>query len=201
GSPVELLQSEWGLRTDEINGLLCTLMLGQLQAMGLFNLTAPGARTSVAELQARLPELYGRWVEAAVAFLVEQQFLAYETAGGAVVSRSATAAIPIDIAAAWREWEQRKAVWLEDPYKAALVVLVEATLRALPDILSGQQLATDVMYPHSSTQLIDATRQHNRVADYFDALLANSVVASVRHWRQLAGLDGRGLRVLETRAG
>ena len=201
GSPFELLKSEWGVRTDDIDGLLCKLMLAQLHSMGLLNLDVPGARTSVAELKAKLPELYGRWIEEAIAFMVEHRFLTYDRAGDAVVAGSVAPSGPSEIEAAWREWDQCKGVWLEDPSKSAMVTLVEATLRALPDILSGRQPATDVIYPNSSMTLVEATREHNRVVDYFNAVLASAVVAYVRQRQQQRALDKPGLRVLEIGAG
>ena len=201
GAPFELLKSEWGVRTDDIDGLLCKLMLAQLHSMGLFNLDVPGTRTSMAELKAKLPELYGRWIEEAIAFMVEHRFLTYDRAGDAVVAGSVAPSGPSEIEAAWREWDQRKAVWLEDPSKSAMVTLVEATLRALPDILSGRQPATDVIYPNSSMALVEATREHNRVVDYFNAVLASAVVAYVRQRQQQRALDKPGLRVLEIGAG
>ena len=43
-----------------------------------------------------------------------------------------------DITGLWEEWDRKKGVWMGDGNLRAQVVLVEATLRSLPEILRGK---------------------------------------------------------------
>ena len=79
------------------------------------------------------------------------------------------------------------------------MILLETTLRALPEILSGTRPATDVIFPNSSMELVEDIYKHNEVADRFNAILAETVIDYVRARRA----DGApaGLRILEIGAG
>src|SRR4051812_28974700 len=92
---------------------------------------------------------------------------------GALAGTSAVATQhAANASAAWSRWEQRKPAWLNDPDLAGKVVLTETMLRALPDIVTGRQRATDVMFPGGSMELVEGMYR-----DTFPARLFNEVVA------------------------
>lgn len=72
---------------------------------------------------------------------------------------------------------REKAEWLKDSNTKAMVVLAESMLKALPDILAGKVPATDVMFPHSSMELVEGIYKHNQVADYFNQVLSDTLIA------------------------
>src|SRR5436305_7954751 len=78
-------------------------------------------------------------------------------------------------------------------------MLAEATLHALPEILTGQTTATAILFPKSSLELVEGIYQHNRVADFFNTILADTVVAYLRETIKLEG--SARLRILEIGAG
>ena len=98
----------------------------------------------------------------------------------------------------WRRWDEHKGMWLADADLKAGVILVETTMRALGDILTGQRRATDVMFPDSSMRLVEGTNQGNKITDFFNGVLANTVIAYI-HERQAHGAEA--LRILEIGAG
>ncbi|MDC8758414.1 SDR family NAD(P)-dependent oxidoreductase [Janthinobacterium sp. hw3] len=175
-----------------LQAMLGRLLCGQLQALGL----GAGQQGTAAECAAALglPAMYGRWFEQSLRLLAEQGYLQFD--GGQVSTRGMA---PVDMAAAWTEWEERKALWLETPAFRAQVALVETTLRALPDILGGRVPATEVMFPGSSMRLVEGVYKHNPVADYFNAVLAEVVLAFVQ--ARLRQDPGAQVRILEIGAG
>jgi amino acid adenylation domain-containing protein len=159
--------------------------------------------TNVAELQAR-GEIAG--LDALMLPLLQAQLTAARGQGAAGtyldawrqeslawLGRQGSAA-PVDAAAAWRSWQDHRAVWDADPAKRAQAELVEATLRALPDILSGRRKPTDVMFPQGSMHLVEAVHRNNPVADHFQKTMAALVVANLRAAAQ-------PVRILEIGAG
>ena len=106
---------------------------------------------------------------------------------------------PLDLDACWRAWDAHKAAWLPDKSQKALIVLVEACLRALPAILSGQRLATEVMFPEGSMHLVEGVYQGHAGADYFNSVLADVAVAYLRE--RLARDPAAEIRMLEIGAG
>ena len=146
------------------------------------------------QAQVGLPTRYNRWLDETIAVLTEGKYLRHDA-----YSDSVTALVSIDSNRTWQEWEQQKAAWLADPDLKARVVLVEATLRALPEILAGRVPATDILFPHGSMELLAGIYKHNRIADLFNGTLADAVVAYLHERRELDG--SARLRILEIGAG
>nr|QEO74705.1 phosphopantetheine-binding domain-containing pro [uncultured bacterium] len=102
-----------------------------------------------------------------------------------------------DCATAWREWELAKGALGTD--LAAAIDLAEACLRALPDILAGRARATDILFPGASMRRVEGIYRDNAVADYFNQVLAASLVAAIES--RLARDPDARLRLLEVGAG
>jgi acyl transferase domain-containing protein/thioesterase domain-containing protein/aryl carrier-like protein len=170
---LELVKTKVSRYAGQIDELLSKLLWIQLQASGLF--TEPDLTNltiNEAKVKAGLPETYQRWLTESLAVLARKNYLQYR--GDDTYS---VIAQTLELNGAWEEWERRKTVWMEDPNTKAQVVLVETTLRALPDILNGKAAATDIMFPRSSLELVEGVYKNNLVADYFNEILADTVAA------------------------
>jgi acyl transferase domain-containing protein/SAM-dependent methyltransferase len=99
-----------------------------------------------------------------------------------------------DPAAPWAAWGARRAEWMRDESRAPHATLVEATLRALPEILTGGRRATDVIFPGSSLALVEGIYRGNPAADFFNEVVAETVAAHV-------AAAERPVRILEIGAG
>ncbi len=106
-----------------------------------------------------------------------------------------------DIETAWQDWAVAKQALATTggTSLAAAVLLAENCLRALPDILAGRRRATDILFPNASLQQVEGIYRGNAAADYFNALLAERLVALIRE-RLRRQPDAR-LRILEVGAG
>lgn len=100
---------------------------------------------------------------------------------------------------AWRRWEEAKGGPLASPDLAAAVRLAETCLRALPDVLSGGRRATDVLFPDASMRMVEGVYRNNAVADYFNDMLADVLVAAVAE--RLRREPAARLRIIEVGAG
>lgn len=105
--------------------------------------------------------------------------------------------LPLD--AQWQYWEAEKSRWHDDPFKRSVAVLAETCMRALPDILRGDKLASDVMFPGSSLALVEGIYQGNPVADFFNEVLADSLVTVIEE--RLKQAPSEPIRILEIGAG
>ena len=176
---------------EAFEGVLGSMLWGQLHAMGLFE----GARTDVAAWRSRvkLPALYEPWLAESLRVLQAQGYVLSD-------KEMLTAVAPApNLAQLWGDWENRKAEWEVDPERSAQMRLVDATLRALPAVLTGKQAATEVLFPNSSMALVEGIYKRNRVADYFNTVLVESLIAYVKA-RIAADPDTR-LRLFEIGAG
>ncbi|WGV58343.1 SDR family NAD(P)-dependent oxidoreductase [Brevibacillus brevis] len=175
---------------NTMDKLLSELLYGQLQSIGLFTVK----NQTIGELKAKLHNRYGKWLEESIAVLVQNQYLAYD--GESLIANDTT---PINLETAWEKWEEEKTAWLNDPNSKAQVILVEATMRVLPDILLGKIPATEIMFPNSSMELVEGIYKHHEVADYFNEVLANTIVTYVKQ-RTEQDPSAR-IRILEIGAG
>ncbi|PAY12901.1 SDR family NAD(P)-dependent oxidoreductase [Bacillus sp. 7705b] len=176
---------------EELDALLYRLLLAQLQTAGLFD----GHTLSVERLQGNnnTREFYEKWLRQSSEFLLQQDYLKKD--GDSLVRKDKAA----DIDMLWNEWDAKKAEWLQDSNTKAMVVLAEAMLKALPDILTGKVPATDIMFPHSSMELVEGIYKHNQVADYFNTVLADTLTAYVDE--RLKQDPKTSIRIMEIGAG
>lgn len=93
---------------------------------------------------------------------------------------------------AWANWGIAK----QFDQSSAEMALAEATLRALPDILTGKRPATDVLFPDGRQTLVEGVYKDNRIAVRFSKTLADVAAQCVGQ-----GEYSRKLRILEIGAG
>ncbi|MCY8787193.1 SDR family NAD(P)-dependent oxidoreductase [Bacillus inaquosorum] len=175
---------------EELDDLLYRLLLGQLQTAGLFD----GHRLSVECLQQyKTREFYEKWLQQSSEFLLQHDYLKKD--GDSLVRKNRAE----DIALLWQEWNAKKEKWLKDSNTKAMVVLAETMLKALPDILTGEVPATDIMFPHSSMELVEGIYKQNQVADYFNKVLADTLIAYLDE--RLKHDPEASIRIMEIGAG
>ncbi|MEF3115178.1 SDR family NAD(P)-dependent oxidoreductase [Streptomyces chrestomyceticus] len=164
--------------------MLGRMLRGHLEALGAVGPDTPAAgditRDDARRIarQAGLLDRYTTWLEHALRVLPDT-------------------APPL--ATLFREWDDRRAAWSADPDKKAELELVDATLRALPDILTGRTRPTDILFPRGSVELVEGCYRDNRVADTYNRALAGAAVDIVAQ-RLRQDPDAR-LRILEIGAG
>ncbi|MFH9613916.1 SDR family NAD(P)-dependent oxidoreductase [Streptomyces pratensis] len=172
-----------GAATGLDEDLLSRLLLLQLESAGQLSGEAPA-----------LPPGGGlrRWLDESVRRLRVHGLL------HGAPSRPAPASA-VDSSAAWAEWETHGAGQQGDGAPRAQFTLLDATLRALPGILRGEVLATDVMFPNSSMELVEGIYRDNSVSDRFNGILADAAAAVVR---EIVRADPAArVRILEIGAG
>ncbi|HEX6095638.1 MAG TPA: SDR family NAD(P)-dependent oxidoreductase [Thermoanaerobaculia bacterium] len=136
-------------RGEALDRLLAKLLFVQMQSAGLLDAASPA--------RAALPPLYERWLEHSLRFMEPVS----------------------DPAAVWAEWEALQADAATDSARRSRAALLDATVRALPDILQGRRIATDVIFPNASLHLVSGIYTKNIAADYCNAVVVDTLVAYV----------------------
>ncbi|MEW9701804.1 SDR family NAD(P)-dependent oxidoreductase [Paenibacillus sp. SI8] len=186
-------QEETDKQREELDRLLCKLLWGQLQSMGVF------AEEDTAAVDRKeksgICGLYDRWLEESIAVLARNNYIRQDGAIYKVLANGN----PADLEAAWQEWNQKKAEWLENPDMKAQVVLLEAMLGSLPQILTGKVQPTDIMFPNSSMELVEGVYKNNPTADYYNEVLSDTVTAYVEE--RMKQDPSAQVRIIEIGAG
>jgi len=179
---------EGELSTEAMDAFVTEILLSSLVSLGLFN----SGVSKIADLSLDKPPapFYQRWLDSTIRYLQEQDLVTPEL----TLNQQ-----PKNLTALWKEWETRKAEWSTKPHQQAQTALLEACLKALPDILSGKQTATDVMFPRSSMELVEGIYRGNPIADYFNDVLGETLSAWIK--QKLQADNESKIRILEIGAG
>ncbi|WP_341278224.1 SDR family NAD(P)-dependent oxidoreductase [Paenibacillus sp. FSL H8-0537] len=167
--------AEGSREREELDELLCRLLGAHLRELGLHPVKNPA--------RGFLTDLYNKWYEESLALLTRYAHLSFDESSETL----------------WQEWEARKSRWLEKAELKAQVVLVETTMRALPDILTGKRAATDILFPDASMKLVEGVYKINAISDGYNEVLADTVVLYLQE--RLKNEPAARIRILEIGAG
>nr|WP_162306290.1 SDR family NAD(P)-dependent oxidoreductase [Brevibacillus laterosporus] len=184
--------SEEKQRMEAMNELFMKVLLVQLSSIGSF--TSKNSSPSSFQAKMELPDFYNKWLEVSFDFLIQEHYIKQDGETYHICNQAL-----IDQDMIWKEWEIKKIEWLEDSNTRAKVVLAETMLRALPDILTGKRKATEIMFPDSSMQLVEGIYKYNKLADYFNNVLADTVISYVQN--RLDSNANSKIRIVEIGAG
>ncbi|MFF2529130.1 SDR family NAD(P)-dependent oxidoreductase [Brevibacillus sp. NPDC058079] len=177
----------------EMDELLCKQLWGQMQSIGWFT----DKSVNVADLKAKtgFHHRYEKWMEESMAMLTRHGYLdGFDGEQCLVVDPTL-----IEVEAVWEEWDRRKVAWREDANLEVRIRLLEATMKSLPHIVTGKKLATDVMFPGSSMELVQHIYKNNPVADHYNEVLAETVATYVEE--RLKKDPSAKIRIIEIGAG
>ncbi|MBO1582984.1 SDR family NAD(P)-dependent oxidoreductase [Bacillus sp. XF8] len=174
---------------DQGQPLLVKLLWAQLQKVGWFQ----DKQGSLSELTPGLQSNYRRWMKETVTIFEEQNYLSWDGQAYTILAQ------PIDNIMVWQEWDRFKQTWEEERGMGSHFTLIEATLQQLPEILTGQIMATDILFPNSSMERVEGIYKQNVVSDYYNQHLA-AIIVNYLQQRQ-RHQNKKLIRILEIGAG
>ncbi len=176
----------------EMEGLLKKLLLVQLQNCGIFN--EKKLILSKLKIENKIRDLYSPWLEESIKILENVGFLKFDGYAYTLAEN-----LNIDTKEVWKEWDNNRDKWLKGQNTKAYASLVDVTLRALPEILTGKTPATDIMFPNSSMNLVEGIYKNNEVSDFFNKVLADALAAFIEE--RLKQNPKTKVKILEIGAG
>ncbi|MCR8993899.1 SDR family NAD(P)-dependent oxidoreductase [Brevibacillus laterosporus] len=189
-SRIQSVQTDMSQPMKEMEELLGKLLWGQFHMMGWIDYD----NCTAGNLPSGLQPSYRRWFEESIEVLKRCSYLQCSSDMNVTIKTN-----EVNLEAAWKEWERKKEAWLCNNNMKNQVILAEKSLRALPDIVTGKVLATDILFPNSSMELVEGIYKHNLVADYFNEMLADTIVAYVQE--KVEQDSSSKIRILEIGAG
>ena len=179
---VERMKTSGAFLNDEMEAVLLNLLRSIFQSLGL--LGEEHLKITDSFTETNRPGFYKLWINESYRILEKSDNLRTS---------------PASLEAAWKAWDRGKVKWEQNPNRKPVIVLAEACLRALPDILAGNQKATDIIFPDSSMELVEGIYKGNIVRDYFNEVLGDAMVAAIRE--RLERDPAARIRILEIGAG
>jgi acyl transferase domain-containing protein/acyl-CoA synthetase (AMP-forming)/AMP-acid ligase II len=171
--PLPIAPAQRCAQMQGLDALLGKLLFAQLSALGLF---ANNPIDLVKWQRAvNMPSMYERWLQQSIRVLVEQGYLLQN---GNVLTSILQDGLPIT--SIWNEWEQQKNLWVDDPQLRAQMLLVDTALKALPEILQNKVLATSVIFPNGSLELVEGIYKNTKISDYFNSVLGENLIGYVQ---------------------
>ncbi len=190
GSKVIVIKNEMDRIMDQIDKMLRKLLFSQLCSLGL------STEMTIEDFKrkAGLNPLFDRWLEASINFLAESKYIEIDNKANVIKPNGCLE--PEDV---WQEWDEKKNLWLENSNVKANVVLVETTMRFLPQILTGRKHATDVIFPNSSVDLVQGIYKGNLIVDHFNETLSEVIVSYIEE--RIKHNPASKIRIIEIGAG
>ena len=170
---------------------LCRMLAFLLAEMGLTGCNG----LSFTEIKTKLgiSALYHRWFDESLRILARENYLKINESSCVYLNDSASFSSP------WQGWELQMEEWRKNSHLSGRSLLVDATLRDLPDILTGKIPAADILFPDGSMNLVQNVYRNNPVGDYFNSMLAGTLAALIQeHLRQEPGAR---IKIMEIGAG
>ncbi|AUM64933.1 polyketide synthase [Brevibacillus laterosporus] len=178
----------------DMDKLLIKLMWEKCRGIQMFTSNPFDPATVITRIG--IIDLYKKWVDETLAIFTRSGYLSFDGETYTVTKHTS-----IEDTSSWKEWEYRREEWLKDDNLKSQVVLVETMLGALPDMLTGKQPATDIMFPQSSMTLVEGVYKYNLLADYFNDVLAEKIVAFMQERINQSNVTSKSIRILEIGAG
>jgi polyketide synthase PksN len=96
-------------------------------------------------------------------------------------------------------WDKQKKIWSDNPNLRPQIVLLDKIMVDLPAILTGDKMSTEVIFPNSSLELIEAVYKNNPLAIYLNQVLVDNVVKYIK--QRLERETDPAIRIFEIGAG
>lgn len=188
--------AEWRSAGNELETIASDLLWFQLQNAEL--LGAEHVPFEAAQSSTKVDTRLKGWFENSLQLLEARGFLIRQ--GPQFKISSST---PVDSAAAWKKWESWKKKWLNHPDWGPSAEMFEAALHALPDILTGQRSAVEVLladfFSSTSAPLMARALRTQPAVRFCNQAMARTVTEYVQERQRR---DPRGeLRILELGTG
>ena len=181
-------------KKEQLEDWLAKLLFVQIRAAGLLT---SNYRQEMAKLREKngVDGKHERWLAECLHILENKGYIHLEADRFKILESEQLQ----DRIKVWQAWEPIKAIYLKDPNWEALVRLLDTCLQKTPEILRGKVAATDIMFPDSSTKLVESIYQGNAQADYLNTILAGTVEAYIS--RRIAADPQTKIRLIEIGAG
>ncbi|WP_313915932.1 SDR family NAD(P)-dependent oxidoreductase, partial [Tahibacter sp.] len=167
---------------QSLESALLVLLYAQLKSLGMLTQNVPAQNVPASGMQ----PTYAAWLRESLRRLSAAGYL-----DGGIDALSPDAA--------WAQWDEAKAQWLAVPDLAGSIGLLEAALKALPEVLTGRRRATEVIFANASLGLVEDVYKNSPVLQYFNDALARTLDGYVA--ALCASDPATRLRVLEIGAG
>ena len=182
---------------EALNALIINGILKALDSLGVLEIMAKPCDKEELRKQSSVLDKYGRlWAELMKiltrADKIEVRNSQLLLKGNYSVLEKQIRSIDID-----RDGEQLLERY---PILKSQLAILTASLKELPEILTGHMQATEVLFAHSSMERVEGIYKGNPSADYFNRRVADLVAASVKERSQRLG-RGEKIRLLEIGAG
>ena len=174
-----------GIENNAMEEMLCKVLLVELESIGIFS-EKPFSVEKIITNNG-LPMYYKEWLSESIGILEKKKYIGEEKEGYEIIEK-------LNRKKVWEAWEGRKAEW-----NASQVRLVEKCLNSLSAILKKKVLATDILFPNSSMELVEGVYAENQIADFYNEEITDDVIKIVQEL--IKEEKGMNINILEIGAG
>lgn len=174
---------------EDSEKILCELLLIELRKTGI--LSGEGPTLNDIKSKIGFDSKYDRWLEETLRVLEGYNLISMEN--GLPIDKSGLNDGDSEIL--WYQWEEAIATIETESQKNLVRIMVEN----LSDILVQRVLATDIMFPNSSFELVEGIYKENEMADYCNNVVTEVVEKKIKEL--IEDNSSRKINIFEVGAG
>lgn len=152
-------------KKKKISNLICKILLKQLSEMELIK-ESIGINT----IENIIP-MYIPWMKETIRTLIKEDLIEEKEDNVFRIKY----VDKVTLSELWETWYEEKKDWINDKNLKGQLILLENMLKQLPEILIGNIPATVVMFPDSSSKLVEAVYKDNDIVELFNEEVSMSV--------------------------
>ncbi|WP_054739557.1 SDR family NAD(P)-dependent oxidoreductase [Cellulosilyticum ruminicola] len=154
---------------DKSDLLIRRILVAMFCNMGLENNMTLETFMSKAHIKAE----YKKWLKGSLIDCSDYNLLSYDAISQSIILKENE-----NLQSLWREWEKSRE--RKDEFSATGDA-IDVVLRAVPDILVGKAIATDVIFNNSSFNLVEKIYSGNKIVDYYNEVLVKVLETYVKN--------------------
>ncbi|KPA18737.1 polyketide synthase, partial [Candidatus Magnetomorum sp. HK-1] len=171
----KILKTEFSFQKDQLKNLIDNMYPESLHDWFLKLLFVQMNQSNLLNKN-NIIKKYHLWFDECINILEKKSFIS-QSKGKIIVHKKAA---QLDYQKTWQKWNTTQSVYTKLPEQKLLVNLIQSCLKNLPDILKGNCLSTDILFPNASMKRVGGLYQQNPLSNFFNNSLADLVEIYVK---------------------
>ena len=156
---------------EELDKMTIQLIYSELKKMGILSKNKQNIDDCISKYGVKTE--YKRWLKESLRLLKVYGYVEYDTEGFQLCNSNIPGKEP------WDEWIRQGKIWKNNKDLNGKFKLINATVRSLSAIITGEKLATEIIFPKASMQLVEGIYSNNNITSYCNKIVGGGLNAYV----------------------
>ena len=152
----------------KIEKTVAKILYAKLNEINVFDSLDDQADIDEVFLNSNINQKYRKWFHEAINILSSNEFISLNEGNISISNRNSEVN-------SFAEWNDIKEEFRDDIKWKAQINLLNETLSSLTEIITGELIATEVLFPNSSMDLVEGIYKENPYSDFFNNSMSSTI--------------------------